>query len=267
MFISRKLQPAEQRYATVEREALAVKWAVGALKYYLVDNPFSLVVDHEPLCWMSRMKDHNPRVLRWYLSLLPFRFSIRHCAGKQHVDADYLSRLFEDPVNGEQLGGGECPGACVTAPDLPASRAGQGRSGGAGSSPKLGGVASGDGVNSGRGGQPRPEPRPAHREEALPGLQRGGGAGRGLRRVDSRAAGGGCREDRANKAQGRGACPETRPTPQPGRARPILRAATGPPDGRGPWEMGAGPFGREAGRQIRGRREKGRNQEARGAKR
>lgn len=66
-YLSRKLQPAERRYATIEREALAVKWAVTAWQYYLTDNPFVLITDHAPLQWIHRVKDHNDRVLRWYL--------------------------------------------------------------------------------------------------------------------------------------------------------------------------------------------------------
>ncbi|KAL1252153.1 hypothetical protein QQF64_019949 [Cirrhinus molitorella] len=39
IFISRKLTPAETRYATVEREALAVKWgSPGARKQPLTDQ-------------------------------------------------------------------------------------------------------------------------------------------------------------------------------------------------------------------------------------
>lgn len=78
LFISRKLTPAEQKYSTVEKEALAVKWAVGTLHYYLLHNPFRLWVDHEPLRWMASLKDKNARVLRWYLSLLPFSFAVHH---------------------------------------------------------------------------------------------------------------------------------------------------------------------------------------------
>ncbi|KAL6490095.1 hypothetical protein MHYP_G00004400 [Metynnis hypsauchen] len=31
----RKLTPAEQRYAALEREALAIKWAIEELRFYL----------------------------------------------------------------------------------------------------------------------------------------------------------------------------------------------------------------------------------------
>ncbi|KAL6490179.1 hypothetical protein MHYP_G00005240 [Metynnis hypsauchen] len=33
--IGRKLTPAEQRYAALEREALAIKWAIEELRFYL----------------------------------------------------------------------------------------------------------------------------------------------------------------------------------------------------------------------------------------
>lgn len=78
LFISQKLSPAETKYATVEKEALARKWAVDIRQYYLMHNPFLLVVDHGPLKWMGTTKEHNTQILQWYLSLLPFSFTVRH---------------------------------------------------------------------------------------------------------------------------------------------------------------------------------------------
>lgn len=75
-FLSRKLHPAVHKYSTIEREALAVKWAIEALQFYLINNPFTLMTDHAPLQWLHKVKDHNPQVLWWYLSLLPFSFQI-----------------------------------------------------------------------------------------------------------------------------------------------------------------------------------------------
>ncbi|KAK7893383.1 hypothetical protein WMY93_022535 [Mugilogobius chulae] len=54
---------------------------------------FDLETDHRALTWMNSMKDHNSRLTRWYLSLQPFQFQIRHRAGRTNVVADYLSRL------------------------------------------------------------------------------------------------------------------------------------------------------------------------------
>lgn len=68
LFLSRKLSPAETKYSTIEREALAVKWALNTLKYYLLGTPFQLVTDHTPLTWLNWMKDSNARLTRWCLS-------------------------------------------------------------------------------------------------------------------------------------------------------------------------------------------------------
>lgn len=85
LFISCKLQPAERKYSTVEKEALAVKWTMGSFQYFLTGTSFTLVVDHASLLWMASMKEHKSRVLRWYGSLLPFHFTVHHQAGKDHA--------------------------------------------------------------------------------------------------------------------------------------------------------------------------------------
>jgi len=80
MFISRKLLPREQKYSTVEKECLAIKWALEELKYYVLGRYFTLVTDHAPLVWMSKNKENNGRVTRWFLSLQPYcRPQVRSC--------------------------------------------------------------------------------------------------------------------------------------------------------------------------------------------
>ncbi|CAM5084186.1 unnamed protein product [Eretmochelys imbricata] len=94
LYLSRKLLPREQKYAVVERECLAVKWAMETLRYYLLGWQFTLVMDNAPLQWMQRNKEKNARVTRWFLSLQPFQFRIRHRAGCHHGNADGLSRAY-----------------------------------------------------------------------------------------------------------------------------------------------------------------------------
>ncbi|KAM9752566.1 uncharacterized protein ACNS7B_009019 [Menidia menidia] len=92
LYISRKLSDREARYSTVERECLAIRWAVDALRYYLLGRSFTLCSDHAPLQWLHRMKDANARITRWYLALQPFKFRVVHRPGTQMVVADFLSR-------------------------------------------------------------------------------------------------------------------------------------------------------------------------------
>lgn len=92
LYLSRKLLRCERNYATVEKECLAVKWALETLRYYLLGRRFTLVTDHAPLQWMARNKETNSRVTRWFLSLQPFNFSVLHRPGRRHGNADALSR-------------------------------------------------------------------------------------------------------------------------------------------------------------------------------
>jgi hypothetical protein len=93
MYISRKLLPNERNYSTVEKEALAIKWSLDKQRYYLLGREFTLVTDHAPLKWMAGAKDTNARVTRWFLALQDFRFQVAHRPGKEHANADALSRL------------------------------------------------------------------------------------------------------------------------------------------------------------------------------
>ena len=94
-FVSRKLKKHERNYATIEKECLAIKWAVHHLKYYLWGRRFTLITDHAPLKWMARNKDTNARVTRWFLDLQNYSFEVEHRPGRQIPHADALSRRHE----------------------------------------------------------------------------------------------------------------------------------------------------------------------------
>ncbi|XDV27761.1 hypothetical protein PO909_031246 [Leuciscus waleckii] len=63
-FLSRKLFPREVRYSIVEKECLAVKWALDSLKYDLLGREFVLETGHKALQWLQQMKDTNSRITR-----------------------------------------------------------------------------------------------------------------------------------------------------------------------------------------------------------
>ena len=93
VYISRKMLPRECNYATIEKECLAIKWSMEALRVYLLGKKFVLQTDHNPLKWLGKMKDQNGRLSRWSLSLQPYSFDIEHRPGKENANADALSRL------------------------------------------------------------------------------------------------------------------------------------------------------------------------------
>ena len=96
LFITRKLSDQEQRYAPVEKEVLAIKWALDYLRYYLLGRRFSLVTDHASLTWMGGKSNNNNRIDRLFLALQPFSFHVIHRAETKNGNADALSQRDQD---------------------------------------------------------------------------------------------------------------------------------------------------------------------------
>lgn len=91
-YISRKLLPRERNYSVIEKECLAIVWAVESLSYYLKGTSFVVQTDHNPLVWLNRMKDKNQRLLRWALALQPYQITVEYRKGQLNKNADGLSR-------------------------------------------------------------------------------------------------------------------------------------------------------------------------------
>ena len=92
-FISRKLMDRETRYSTIERECLAIIWAVQKLAYYLLGSSFILQCDHQALKYLRTATYTNSRITRWLLILHEFYFEVQYIKGEHNVIADCLSRL------------------------------------------------------------------------------------------------------------------------------------------------------------------------------
>ena len=92
-YASRKLLPREQAYSTVERECLALVWGISKFQVFLEGTEFTIETDHRPLIYLNQAKCTNSRVMRWALSLQPFRYRIEAIRGSENVGADFLSRI------------------------------------------------------------------------------------------------------------------------------------------------------------------------------
>ena len=94
-YASRALTETEQRYAQIEKEALAVTWACEKFQEYLLGTSFKVETDHKPLVPLLSSKALNMvpvRVQRFRLRLMRFSFTIVHVPGKELHTAETLSR-------------------------------------------------------------------------------------------------------------------------------------------------------------------------------
>ena len=94
-YISRSMTPTEQRYAQIEKEALALTWACERFSDYLIGLVFHIQTDHKPLVLLfsSKSLEELPlRVQRFRLRMLRYQFTISHIPGMELVIADMLSR-------------------------------------------------------------------------------------------------------------------------------------------------------------------------------
>ena len=62
-------------------------------KHYLYRKKFLLRTDHGALKWLFRFKDPSGQIARWLETLSMFDFDIEHRPGRQHGNADGLSRV------------------------------------------------------------------------------------------------------------------------------------------------------------------------------
>ena len=83
---SRSLTGTESGYATIELECLAIQFAIGKCRHYLLGMPhFSVMTDHKPLVGVfSHRIDEtvNPRLLRMREKLTPYSFEVIWVRGK-----------------------------------------------------------------------------------------------------------------------------------------------------------------------------------------
>ena len=109
-YASRSLIPAERNYSQVEKEILAIIFAVTKFNRYIHGRWFTLQTDHNPQETIFGSKNGLPthtanRLLRWRTVLLNYDFQIQYLSTNKIGQTDGLSRLiprsaetFEDTV-------------------------------------------------------------------------------------------------------------------------------------------------------------------------
>ena len=91
MYVSRALAETEQRYSNIERELLAIVFALERLDHYTFSRTITVQSDHQPLqsIWKKSIVSASPRLQRLLLRLA--HYDIEFLRGKENVIADALS--------------------------------------------------------------------------------------------------------------------------------------------------------------------------------
>ena len=95
-FFSRCYTAAQRKYATSEKELLAIIKSVENWKVYLYGRKFTIYTDHQPLIWLINKKNPHPRLERWNMQLSVYQYEIKYKKGKDNLVADALSRLPDE---------------------------------------------------------------------------------------------------------------------------------------------------------------------------
>jgi hypothetical protein len=89
-FYSRKLNPAQTRYTTTERELLSIVETLKEFRNILLGQRIQVYTDHKNLTYANF---NTERVMRWRLILEEYAPEFLYLKGEHNIVADALSRL------------------------------------------------------------------------------------------------------------------------------------------------------------------------------
>ncbi|KAH9802719.1 hypothetical protein KPL71_001504 [Citrus sinensis] len=95
-YASRTLNDAQLNYSTIEKELLAVIFALEKFRSYLIGSKVIVYSDHATIRYLLTKKDDKPRLIRWILLLQEFDIEILDKRGSENLVADHLSRLIHN---------------------------------------------------------------------------------------------------------------------------------------------------------------------------
>ena len=95
-YLSKQFAGAQLRWATIEKEAYAVVYALTKLRPYLYGAEFTIYTDHKPLKALFLSEVKNTKIQRWAVLIAEYGAPIEYRKGAHNICADMLSRI-RDP--------------------------------------------------------------------------------------------------------------------------------------------------------------------------
>lgn len=95
-YASRTLNKFELNKPPIEKELLAVHWAINFFRPYIYGKKFTVVTDHRPLISLFSHTNPSPKLTRIRIDLADYDFTVQYKQGKLNVNADALSRIKID---------------------------------------------------------------------------------------------------------------------------------------------------------------------------
>ena len=90
-YASNTLADAQLNYTTMEKELLAVVFALEKFRPYILGSKIIVYMDHAALKYLLSKKEAKPRLIRWVLLLQEFDLEIKHKKGNENSVAHHLS--------------------------------------------------------------------------------------------------------------------------------------------------------------------------------
>ena len=97
-FASRSLNKSEKNYSQLDKEALAIIFALQKFRQYVYGRKFTLCTDNKALAYIFDREAEIPtlaasRIARWAVKLSEYDYDVQFKTTKQHANVDMLSRL------------------------------------------------------------------------------------------------------------------------------------------------------------------------------
>ena len=89
---SLSLTPEQRRYCVTRRELLAIVKFTRQYRHYLLGRRFTVRTDHNSLTWLLHFKEPQGQLARWLEKLSQYQMTLQFRKGRQHANADALSR-------------------------------------------------------------------------------------------------------------------------------------------------------------------------------